>query len=266
MTVENVPLLEFDRVEVSFDGRAVVCGVSFSVMPGEVLAIVGESGSGKSTLCRAAMGLLEAGGAVTQGDVWFDGVNVTDLPERRLRALRGPGMGMVFQDCLAALDPVRTIGAQAYESLRAHEKVSRREARRRTLRLFERFGLEDPERVLASFPFELSGGMGQRAGLAMAALLRPRLLLADEPTSALDAVSQAQVVRELASLRAESGVALVVVTHSMGVARALADAVLVLKDGTVVEYGPAADVLERPQSAWTCELLAAMPRLRKGDA
>lgn len=263
---ERAPLLEFDRVEVSFGGRAVVRDVSFSVMPGEALAIVGESGSGKSTLCRAAMGLLDAGGAVTRGDVWFDGANVAGLPERRLRVLRGPGMGMVFQDSLAALNPVRTVGAQAVESLRAHERTTRAEALARMAALLERFGLDDPARVLASYPFELSGGMGQRAGLALAMLLRPRLLFADEPTSALDAVSQAQVVREMASLRAQDGLSMVVVTHNMGVACALADAVLVLKDGAVVEYGPASQVLERPQSAYARELLDAVPRLRREDA
>lgn len=284
------PVLTYAHVDVSFNGDAVVHDVSFSLMPGEILGIVGESGSGKSTLLRAAMGLLGPTGLVTRGDIWFrpgrasegagseasgsigalpEPLDIPDLSGEDLRRVRGAGIGMVFQDAGASFVPIRTIGAQIVESLRAHGdkrgcgRVSADEARKRALALFERLGFEEPERIWKSYPFELSGGMSQRAGIAIAMLLQPRVLLADEPTSALDVAVQKQVIRELKSLRDLFGTSIVVVTHDIGVIEAMADSVLVMKEGHVVEHGPADRVLRHPEHEYTKRLLAAVPRLRR---
>lgn len=255
------PLLAYEHVDVAYDGVCAVHDVSFSVETGQILGIVGESGSGKSTLLKAAMGLLGGRGSVPQGRILYRGTNLLALPEKELRALCGPELAMVFQDCLAALTPSYTIGNQMYESVRVHKKCRRAEVDERACELLSRLNVEEPRRILKSYPFELSGGLGQRVGIAMAMILEPSVLLADEPTSALDAVSQKLVVEELAQLRREMGTSIVVVTHNISVVRALADSVVVLKDGSVVEEGPAACVLEEPESEYTKELLAAVPSI-----
>lgn len=256
-------LLTYQSVEVSFNGRAVTHDVSFALHAGEILGIVGESGSGKSTLLKAAMGLLDGGGLVTKGDIWYKGRDLPDLPEKELRKICGAEIGMIFQDAGASLCPIRTIGDQIVESLSAHRTVTRPQARDRALALFEKLQFPDGQRIWRSYPFELSGGMNQRVGIAMAMLMKPPVLLADEPTSALDVVVQKQVVEEMLRLRALFGTAMILVTHDIGVASAMADTVLVLKEGRVVEYGPARQVLREPQAAYTRKLLAAVPKLRR---
>ena len=252
-------ILTYDSVEISFDGEAVVHDVSFSLTPGEILGLVGESGSGKSTLIKAAMGLLGSGGLVTRGDICYMGQNILDISEKEKRKIRGSGIGMIFQDAGASLCPIRTIGDQIYESMRAHKKVSRNEAKDRAMELFEKLNFKD------SYPFELSGGMNQRAGIAISMLMNPPILLADEPTSALDVSVQRQVVREMLKLRELFGTAIIIVTHDIGVVRAMADTVLVLKNGKMVEYGEAKKVLNHPQDPYTKKLLAAVPRLKRKE-
>ena len=258
------PLLEYSHVDVSYDGVAVVHDVSFPVMPGEVVCIVGESGSGKSTLVKAAMGQLGPNGMVTRGDIWYGGSSIPDMPARDLRRLCGSDFALVFQDCLAALTPVRRIGDQIHESMGAHRPIDRSTCDTLACEMFAKLGLEDPERVLGSYPFELSGGMGQRVGISIALLSEPSVLFADEPTSALDVIVQAQVIELLQRINVNLGTAIVLVTHNMGVVRALADRVLVLKDGEAVEFGEAAQVLDAPAAGYTRELLAAAPRLMQG--
>lgn len=179
-------ILTYDSVEISFDGEAIVHDVSFSLAPGEILGLVGESGSGKSTLIKAAMGLLGQGGLVTRGDICYRGQNILDISEKEKRKVRGAQIGMIFQDAGASLCPIRTIGEQIYESMRAHGKVTRSEAKDRAMELFDKLNFKDSQRVWDSYPFELSGGMNQRAGIAIAMLMNPPILFADEPTSALD--------------------------------------------------------------------------------
>ena len=258
-------LLKYDSVELSFGGNPVVHDISFSLRPGEILGLVGESGSGKSTLIKAAMGLLGDNGLVTRGDITFKGESLVDMPERELRLIRGAGIGMIFQDAGASLCPIRTIGDQIYESMRAHKKVSRNEAKDRAMELFEKLNFKDSQRVWDSYPFELSGGMNQRAGIAISMLMNPPILLADEPTSALDVSVQRQVVREMLKLRELFGTAIIIVTHDIGVVRAMADTVLVLKNGKMVEYGEAKKVLNHPQDPYTKKLLAAVPRLKRKE-
>mgnify|MGYP000438167990 CR=1 FL=1 len=226
-------------MEISFDGTPVVHDISFFLQPGEILGLVGESGSGKSTLMKAAMGLLGDTGLVTRGDITFGGRSLVDMPESELRTVRGAKIGMIFQDAGASLCPIRTIGDQIYESMRAHKKVSRNEAKNRAMELFEKLNFKDSQRVWDSYPFELSGGMNQRAGIAISMLMNPPILLADEPTSALDVSVQRLVVREMLKLRELFGTAIIIVTHDIGVVRAMADTVLVLKNGKMVEYGEA---------------------------
>lgn len=257
------PLLTYRSVEVSFNGRAVTHDVSFTLHAGEILGIVGESGSGKSTLLKAAMGLLGNGGLVTKGDIWFKGKDLPDLPEKELRKICGAGIGIIFQDAGASLCPIRTIGEQIYESMSAHMEITRSQAREKALALFEKLQFKDGQRIWNSYPFELSGGMNQRAGIAIAMLMEPPVLLADEPTSALDVAVQKQVIEEMLHLRELFGTAIILVTHDIGVVSAMADTVLVLKDGQIMEFGTAQQVLREPRDAYTRKLLAAVPKLRR---
>ena len=256
-------LLKLEHVTICYNGEPVVHDVDLKLNKGEILGVVGESGSGKSTIIKAIMGLLGNEGMVTEGDIWYKGKNVVDMPEKELRRLLGPEIAMVFQDSGAALCPIRTVGDQIYESMREHERISRKECAERAVRMMAKIGLKDGERVLQSYPFELSGGMNQRAGIAIAMLMEPPVLLADEPTSALDVAVQKQVVHEMLHLRELFGTAIILVTHDIGVVSAMADTVLVLKDGKRMEYGPARQVLNTPENEYTQRLLAAVPKLRR---
>lgn len=256
-------LLRYDNVTISYSGHAVVRDVSFGIAPGEILGIVGESGSGKTTLIKGAMGLLGSEGMVTGGDIWFQGYNLPDTDEKTMRRLRGAQLGMIFQDPSASLCPVRTVGSQIYESMAAHRKLTLAEARAEALALFDKLSLRDGERIWRSYPFELSGGMNQRVTIAIAILMRTSVLLADEPTSALDVAAQKQVITELLRMRQLFGTAIVLVTHDIGVVSAMADRVLVLRGGEVMEYGSARQVLGQPRHAYTRSLLAAVPRIRR---
>ena len=256
-------LLRYDHVDISYNGFLAVKDVSFTLEPGEILGIVGESGCGKSTLIKAAMGLLGSAGMVTRGDIWYKGKNLPDLPPKELRKLNGPELGMIFQSAGSSFCPIRTIEAQLYETMIEHEKTSKAEFLDRAMELLGKLGFEDGNRVLGSYPFELSGGMQQRVGIAAAMLLNPSVLLADEPTSALDVSVQKQVVEEMLLVRETFGTAIVLVAHNIGVIGAMADKVLVMKDGEAVEYGETKQVLSNPQAAYTRQLLSAVPRLRR---
>ena len=240
--------------------------VSFSVEEGEIVGIIGHTGSGKSTLLKAAMGLLGSSGMVTRGDIWFEGKSLPDVPPKEMRRICGEKIGMIFQDCGASLSPTRTIGEQIIESMAAHRKVDVAEAKRAALELFDKLHFQDGERIWGSYPFELSGGMNQRAGIAIAMLMNPAVLLADEPTSALDMAVQRQVVEEMLHVRETFGTAIIIVTHDIGVVSAMADSIVVLSNGRVMEYAAAKDVLENPQNDYTVKLLNAVPRLRREKA
>ena len=194
-----------------------------------------------------------------------DGKEMTSLPPAQLRQARKK-IGMIFQDCGASLSPTRTIGEQIIESMAAHRKVDVAEAKRAALELFEKLHFQDGERIWDSYPFELSGGMNQRAGIAIAMLMNPAVLLADEPTSALDMAVQRQVVEEMLHVREAFGTAIIIVTHDIGVVSAMADSIVVLSNGCVMEYAAAKDVLENPQNDYTVKLLSAVPRLRREKA
>ena len=256
-------ILRYDHVDISYNGKLAVGDVSFTLNEGEILGIVGESGSGKSTLIKATMGLLGPNGLVTRGDIWYKGNNLPDLKEKELRKLCGPEIGMIFQNAGASFCPIRTVGAQLFESMTEHEGVTRDVFRARAVELMGKIGFEDPARILDSYPFELSGGMQQRVGIAAAMLLNPSILLADEPTSALDVSVQKQVVEEMLLVRETFGSSIIIVTHNIGVIGAMADRVLVMKNGQTVEYGETLQLLNDPQEEYTRTLMSAVPRLRR---
>lgn len=256
-------VIRYEHVDISYKGKRVVHDVSFSVEKGEILGIVGESGSGKSTLIKAAMGLLGRDGLVSRGDIWYKGMDLPDLKPGEMRKLCGPELGMIFQTAGSSFCPIRTVRAQLYEFMTEHKKLKADVFENQAEELLEKFGFEDPKRVLDSYPFELSGGMQQRVGIAVAMLLNPKILMADEPTSALDVTVQKQVIEEMLMVRKTFGTSILLVTHNMGVIRAMADKVLVLHEGEIMEYGVTEEVFEQPQSAYTKKLLAAVPKLRR---
>ena len=256
-------LLEYRQTDVCYGGVRAVRGVSFTLHAGEILGVVGESGCGKSTLLRAAMGLLGPGGLVTGGKILYRGENLPDLSHRARRRLNGPELGMIFQSAGSAFCPVRRVGDQLYEMMRAHGPMDKRAFRQQAGALLDRLGPEDGPRILNSYPFELSGGMQQRVGIAAAMLLRPRVLLADEPTAALDVSAQKQVLEELLLVRESFGTAVVLVSHNLGLVAAMADRVLVMHRGGIVEAGETRQVLRQPRADYTRRLLEAVPKLRR---
>ncbi|WP_327133480.1 ABC transporter ATP-binding protein [Streptomyces sp. NBC_01343] len=238
-----------------------VDGVSFTLEPGGALGIVGESGSGKSTVATALLGLHRGTGARLGGSVRVGATDVGAAPAAELRALRGGTAAMVFQDPLSSLDPYYAVGDQIAEVYRVHADVSRRAARARAVEVLDRVGIPDAVRRARARPHEFSGGMRQRALIAMALACEPRLLIADEPTTALDVTVQAQILELLHGLREERGLALLLVTHDVGVAAHSVDELLVMRDGAAVERGPVGQVLTAPSDPYTRDLLAAVPRL-----
>ncbi|MFJ4536037.1 dipeptide ABC transporter ATP-binding protein [Streptomyces tibetensis] len=262
-------LVDVTGLRVDFGALRAVDGLSFSLEEGAALALVGESGSGKSTVASALLGLHRGTGARVEGTVEVAGTDVQRASDEELRRLRGGRAAMVFQDPLSSLDPYYAIGDQIAEVYRAHARVSRRAARARAVEVLDRVGIPDAARRSRSRPHEFSGGMRQRALIAMALACEPRLLIADEPTTALDVTVQAQVLDLLHTLREETGMGLLLVTHDVGVAAESVDEVLVMRHGRAVEHGPVGDVLGAPTQPYTRELLAAVPRLdapRKASA
>jgi peptide/nickel transport system ATP-binding protein len=258
----DAPLVEVDDLHVRFVDRDesvwAVNGVSFALMPGEVLCIIGESGSGKSVTMRALMRLLPKQRTVMNGRIRIGQYDIMALNERQLATVRGAVAAMVFQEPMTALDPVYTIGRQIAETVMRHDRCSRQVARQRALEILQLVKVPSPERRLDSYPHELSGGLRQRALIAMALSCRPRLVLADEPTTALDASVQIQILLLLRKLQREFGMGLIFVTHDLGVAAQIADTVAVMYAGRIVEFGKAADVLLRPRHPYTMGLLASI--------
>ena len=240
--------------------------LSFDLRRGETLAIAGESGSGKSITSLAVMGLLPKPAVrATAGRILLGGTDLLSLPEARMRRLRGDRVAMIFQEPMTSLNPVITVGRQLTEAIEAHEPLSRAEARRRALDALRAVRLTDPERRLRQYPHELSGGMRQRVMIAMALALRPDVLIADEPTTALDVTVQREVLDLLRELQRETGTALVLITHDMGVVAEMADRVVVMRQGRAVETGPVARIFARPEERYTRDLLAAVPRMGRGE-
>ena len=262
----TAPLLEVDDLRVQFQRKGgptvtAVDGVSFSVGAGEVVGLVGESGCGKSVTSLAIMGLLPQRTATVTGAVRFDGTDLLTLSPRALAARRGRELAMVFQDPMTSLNPVLTLGRQLTEVLTAHTDLSRTAARAEAVELLGRVGIPDPRRRVGEFPHQLSGGMRQRVLIAIALACRPRLIIADEPTTALDVTIQAQVLDLLTNLVRESGTAMVLITHDLGVVAGTCDRVNVLYAGRVVEQAGRRELFAHPRHRYTDGLLNAVPRV-----
>jgi len=257
-----MPLLSVDRLTTVFDTPAgivpVVTEVSFHVNSGETLCLVGESGSGKSITALSIIGLLPPRARITSGRVVFDGRNLVELSETAMQGVRGAKIGFVFQEAMTALNPVFTIGSQLEETLGVHGLAKGREARSKAIEWLRAVGVPDPERRVREYPHQLSGGLRQRALIALALACKPALLIADEPTTALDATVQAQVLELLRDFRQRLGLAMLLISHDLGVVAGMADRVAVMYGGRIVEEAPVRDLFHQPKHPYTRELLAAV--------
>ncbi len=258
----QAPLLAVKNLTLAIrtSGRQVVKGVGFSVSRGEIVGIVGESGSGKTLAARAVMGFVPPAVNRLSGSIRFDGEEITTMAPKRLRAVRGARVGMVFQEPMTSLNPSMTIGRQLEEGLALHRKLDAAGRRALILDMVRRVGLSDPEGALEAFPHQFSGGMRQRIMLASVMLLKPALLLADEPTTALDAVVQRDVMELMVDLTRENGTAVLLISHDLGMVARYCSRIVVMSQGEVVEQGDSEDILARPQHPYTRKLLAAMPK------
>ncbi|RBM04230.1 glutathione ABC transporter ATP-binding protein [Glutamicibacter soli] len=269
ITEDRGAVLRVEGLNIDFvtDAGAVpaVRGVDFTVKAGEILAIVGESGSGKSVTARTALGIMAENGAAS-GAVYLNGKDMLTLHGADLRAARGRDVAMVFQEPSTALNPVYTVGWQIMEGIRAHNKISKKEAKSRAIEAMRQVGIPDPEQRVDYYPHQFSGGQKQRVVIAAALALKPGLIVADEPTTALDVTVQAEILSLLRELRSELGTAIVIITHNMGVVADIADRVIVMNQGKIVEEAEALTLFEAPQEEYTRSLLAAVPHLGRESA
>jgi peptide/nickel transport system ATP-binding protein len=238
-----------------------VDGLSFALDRGRTLGIVGESGSGKSVTSLGILGLHRGGSAQISGEVWLDGEELVGETQEYVRTLRGRKMAMIFQDPLSSMHPLYTVGAQIIEAYRIHNDVSKKQARDRAIELLDRVGIPEPSSRVDAYPHQFSGGMRQRAMIAMALACNPELLIADEPTTALDVTVQAQILDLIRGLQSEFGSAVIIITHDLGVVAEVADDILVMYAGKAVEYGSSQDIFDRAEHPYTWGLLSSMPRM-----
>jgi len=261
----NQPLLQVENLRIEIPGRrgtlTAVNDISFAIGEGEVLGVVGESGAGKSLTGSAVIGLLEPPCRIAGGQIRFDGRRIDNLPYEKLRRIRGRHIGMVFQDPLTSLNPLYTVGRQLTETILTHTDLSEKGARKRAIELLQEVGIPAAAARINSYPHEFSGGMRQRVVIALALCAQPSLVIADEPTTALDVTIQAQILDLIDDLRRELGMALLLITHDLGVVAQMAERVLVMRRGTVVEQGPVDAIFHAPRHPYTQALLGAVPRL-----
>jgi oligopeptide transport system ATP-binding protein len=264
-----MPLLEVRNLRTVFrteDGPVTaVNGLSFSLEPGETLGIVGESGSGKSVTALSVMRLLPRTATMSADAITFDGANLLTKSEAEMRRIRGHRIAMIFQDPMTSLNPVLTIGEQIAEAVRLHLGLNRSEARRKAVEMLEKVRMPAASSRLDDYPHQFSGGMRQRVMIAMALSCNPELLIADEPTTALDVTIQAQILELMSEIQQETGTAIVLITHDLGVVAGICRNVLVMYAGNLVEYGTAAQIFEQPRMPYTQGLLASLPRLDKSE-
>ena len=253
-------MLNINNITVQYgNSKPTLENLSLEMKEGEIVSIVGESGSGKTTVIRSVMGLLPAGGKVIKGDIVFNGQSLLSYSREQWNKIRGTQISMIFQDCGAMINPIRKIGKQFIEYIRMHEDISKEEANKKAINMLEQMMLPNPENIMKSYPFQLSGGMRQRVGIAMAMTFNPKLLIADEPTSALDVTTQSQIIRNMLELREKFNTGIIMVTHNLAVAAYISDKIIVMKDGKIVEQGSRDDILNNPKDNYTKSLLEAVP-------
>lgn len=255
-------MLEIQNITVNYNksSKPAVENFSLAVKQGEICCLVGESGSGKTSVIRAIMGNL-SGQGIVQGDIFFEGESLLSYTANDWRTIYGTEISMIFQDTGAMLNPIRTIGSQFIEYIRAHGAYTRKEAWEKGVQMLERAYLPDGEHIMKSYPFQLSGGMKQRVGIAFAMAFKPKLLLADEPTSALDITMQAQMIRQMMKLREEYGTSIIMITHNLALAAYMSDHIVVMKDGKIADSGDRDHILHHSQAEYTKKLLSAVPSL-----
>lgn len=255
-------LLEVKDLDISYGDKLTVTGASLELDKGEIMSIVGESGSGKTTVIRAIMGCLPGAGRVSRGSITFDGKDVLQNTPEEWRKMYGSEMSMIFQDSGNMINPIRRIGQQFIDYVQAHQPdKTKDQAYKMCCDMLTNVRLPNPENIMNSFPFELSGGMRQRVGIAMGMTYQPKLLLADEPTSALDVTTQAQIVRQMMELRDDYGTGIIVVTHNLGVAAYMSDYIVVMKDGHIEDQGDRDHILHHSENDYTRRLLSAVPSM-----
>ncbi len=255
------PLISIEHLNVNYGDVPALRDICLTVQDNQIIGIVGESGCGKSAIICSAMGILGNGGHVSGGDILYRGTSLLSLSAKRFRRLRGKEIALIAQNPIAAFHPTRKIGSQLHELVRSHKGLTCTEADLRILELFKQMNLKEGKQLLNRYAFELSGGMCQRVSIAMAMVLRPQLLFADEPTSALDVITQAQVVKELMKIRENFGTSIVMVSHNMGVISRMAEEIVVMYDGIIVERGKKTHILCHPFHVYTQNLIKAIPRL-----
>ena len=255
-------MLEIKDLTIQYgDKLPVVENFSLSLKKGEIITIVGESGSGKSTVLSSILGLLPNGGKIISGDIIYNGESMLSKSLNQWRELRGTEITMISQDSGGTLNPIRKIGKQFVEYIQTHSKMSAKEAEEKAKDMFSKVNLPDPEIIMKSYPHQLSGGMKQRVGIAMALTFHPKIILADEPTSALDVITQAQIVKEIMDIRKKFDTSIIMVTHNLGVAAYISDKIIVMQNGKIVDAGNKNEVIENPKSEYTKKLLEAVPEI-----
>ena len=255
-------MLEIKDLTIQYgDKLPVVENFSLSLKKGEIITIVGESGSGKSTVLSSILGLLPNGGKIISGDIIYNGNSMLSKSLNQWRELRGTEITMISQDSGGTLNPIRKIGKQFVEYIQTHSKMSVKEAEEKAEDMFSKVNLPDPEIIMKSYPHQLSGGMKQRVGIAMALTFHPKIILGDEPTSALDVITQAQIVKEIMDLRKKFDTSIIMVTHNLGVAAYISDKIIVMQNGKIVDAGNKNEVIENPKSEYTKKLLEAVPEI-----
>ena len=255
-------MLEIKDLTIQYgDKDPVVENFSLSLKKGEIITIVGESGSGKSTVLSSILGPLPNGGKIISGDIIYNGESMLNKSLNQWRELRGTEITMISQDSGGTLNPIRKIGKQFVEYIQTHSKMSAKEAEEKAEDMFSKVNLPDPEIIMKSYPHQLSGGMKQRVGIAMALTFHPKIILGDEPTSALDVITQAQIVKEIMDLRKKFDTSIIMVTHNLGVAAYISDKIIVMQNGKIVDAGNKNEVIENPKSEYTKKLLEAVPEI-----
>jgi peptide/nickel transport system ATP-binding protein len=257
-------MLKIDNITVQYgNNKPTIEDFNLEISSGEIVAIVGESGSGKTTVIRSVLGLLPGQGKVTKGDIVFEGDSLLKYTDKQWNQCRGTKMSMIFQDCGAMINPNRRIGSQFVEYIRVHEDMPKDKAKDKAIDMLNRMRLPQAKDIMRKYPFQLSGGQRQRVGIAMAMTFQPKLLIADEPTSALDVTTQSQIVKEMMELRDKYDTSIMIVTHNLAVAVYMADKIIVMKDGEVVDRGTRDEILNNTTSDYTKRLLASVPTWRE---